>query len=494
MNESETHRWHRLKGLFHEAVEAAASERERLVAEVRAGDPETARELERLLVADAIDASDTPDARSVASEVEPSLVGRDAGPWRLTKQVGVGATSAVYLAERSSKVDGAETDGPVAIKVLHRGLASGQVLRRFERERRTLASLRHRNVVALHGAVTLDDGTPCLVMEAVDGEHLDVVARRCDTVRDVLDLFLQVCAAVSHAHENLLVHRDIKPSNVRVLPGGCVKVLDFGVVKLLTPRADEVETDPGWIAPLTPRYASPEQWGGGAITTKSDVFSLGVLLAELVERFDCAPGGDLALIASTASASDPSLRYASVDRLVDDIERHLEGLPLRASRPSPWDATRRFVRRHRWGVGGAALLLVLLAGGLAFLHTQWRRTQHAESVAWRAHAQALSVSSLYEGLLDASDLGRLERDPGFLEALDAAASDVGERFRDLPEAEGRARASIARLYLRLGRHDEALIHARRSVAIAEEAVGFGERDRNALRALVSRIEDARAGG
>ncbi len=488
MRDADTRAWRRLKGLFHEAVEATGDDRARLIAEVRASDPATATQLERLLVADAIEAADVAQI-----DATPSLVGRDAGPWRLTEHIGTGATSVVYRAERRAEAANSAARETVAIKVLHRALASGQVLRRFERERRSLATLRHPNIVTLLGAVTLDDGTPCLVMEAVEGEPLDVVARRCGTAGEVLDLFLQVCAAVSHAHENLLVHRDLKPGNVHVLPDGVVKVLDFGVVKLLTPRADEVETDPGWIAPLTPRYASPEQWEGGAITTKSDVFSLGVVLSELVERFEPGQDGDLACIARTAAAADPALRYPSVDRLVDDIERHRAGLTLRARRPSRWDAAKRFALRNRWSIGGAAAVLILLASGLAFVNAQWRRTQQAELVAWRAHAQALSVAALYEGLLDASNLERLERDPGFLAALDTASSEVGERFHDLPEAEGRARTSIARLYLRLKRYDEALEHALRSYAIAQEAIGFDGNDRAALRELVREIEAERAG-
>lgn len=485
MSELDTDTWNSLKALFHRAAETDTREREAILAELHAEQPGLARQLERMLAADSDSAA--------SNEAGPSLVGRRAGPWELSRRVGLGATSEVYLAARVDESgQHPELPATAAVKVLHAELASREVLRRFELEQRTLASLRHPNVVGVLGAETLDDGRPCLVMEAAEGEHLDVAAARCRSPREVLALFLQLCAAVRHAHEHLVVHRDLKPGNVCVQADGRLKVLDFGVAKLLAPRLGDVATQPGWIAPLTPRYASPEQWDGGAISTKSDVFSLGVLLAELLARFELAPGSDLDLIARRAAAREASERYPSVESLAEDLERHLSGLPVRARRPSRLHAAARFALRHRLGVAAGALVVLLLTLGLLFVNEQWRRAQAAELLAWRAHAQALSVAGLYEDLLDSTRLESLADDPGFLKALDTAAAQVATRFADLPEAEGRARASIAQLYLRLERADEALPHALRAQALAETSVGFDRNDRAAMRALVERARSAGA--
>jgi serine/threonine protein kinase len=207
-------------------------------------------------------------------------------------------------------------------------------LERFALEHRALAALQHPNVVALLGAESLDDGRPCIILEAVQGEHLDQACARCAGVREVLALFLQLCAAVRHAHENLIVHRDLKPSNVRVEPQDKVKVLDFGLLKLLAPNPNDSVTHPGLLAPLTPRYASPEQWNGAAITARADSFSLGIMLVELLHRFEPSPDSDLDLICRKAAASLPEERYSSVQGLADDLERHLVGQPVRVRRPS----------------------------------------------------------------------------------------------------------------------------------------------------------------
>ena len=166
-------------------------------------------------------------------------------------------------------------------------------------------------------------------MELIEGVPIDRYCSESGSgMREVLKLFLDVCAAVSHAHRNLVVHRDLKPGNVLVTRDGTPKVLDFGVVKLLAPDASDVTTHPGWIAPLTLRYASPEQWIGGPISTASDVYSLGVLLSELLESDDGKRPRDLDLILRQATRPEPERRYPSVEAFADDLERFLAGEPV----------------------------------------------------------------------------------------------------------------------------------------------------------------------
>jgi len=493
-------RWKRLKEQFDAVVGRGVEECAQAVERLRSVDPAAAEELSRLLASDAQYAADEGGGAEAEERDEPrgaaatnstpppdpqagASVGERVGGYELVEFLSAGGTSEVY---RAQPTDGA---GPaVAIKALHRGLASREVRRRFALERRTLAALDHPGIVALSGADSMADGRPCLVMEYVEGTPIDVHCREAELdTRERLELFVRVCAAVRHAHRNLVVHRDLKPANVLVTQSGLPKVLDFGVVKLLAPEDGDEATHPGWIAPLTPRYASPEQWSGGPITTATDVFSLGVILGELLAP--CAPraGGDLDLVVSTATQPDPELRYPSVESLSADVERFLSGLPIRARKPSLVYQASRFVRRNRASVAVSGVLLAALITALFFLHTQWRRAQRAELRGWQAHGEALQVSTFFQRLVDASNPADLIASEGFVEALDAAASRVGEDLADRPEAEGRVRYSIARVYAHLGRYDEARAHAEIALERAANHPGFDNNDRAAIRRVIEEV-------
>jgi serine/threonine-protein kinase len=311
--------------------------------------------------------------------------GTEVGRYRIVRRVGRGGMATVYEAERA---DGAY-EQQVALKVLRRGLDTEDLVRRFLTERQILSSLSHPNIARLLDGGSTAAGRPFLVMELVPGEPITSWADRHRLDVDArLRLFLSVAEAVHAAHRQLVVHRDIKPSNILVDADGRVKLLDFGIAKLLDTESEH--TDAGATRPLTPDYASPEQLGGGRITTATDVYQLGLLLRELLTGVrplatETQPGeppirpsraaalpaqsgrspseraalreatparlarrlrGDLDVIVGKALRPEPGERYASADVLGSDVRRHLEGRPISAYPESPLYRARKFITRH----------------------------------------------------------------------------------------------------------------------------------------------------
>src|SRR5436190_17266145 len=278
-------RWARVKELFEAAADLDSSQRA-LLLEKECGDDEALRrDLETLLESDELtgDFIEEP-ASAIPRDLFPDngeepIAGRKFGAYQLIREIGRGGLGAVYLAARADD----EYRKEVAIKVIRRGLDTDDIIRRFRNERQILAQLDHPNIARLLDGGTSDDGQPYFVMEYVKGEPLAIY---CDlqefNTQRRLALFRKVCAAVTYAHQNLVIHRDLKPSNILVTPKGEPKLLDFGIAKLLDTE-DEMftQTAPGLRA-MTPDYASPEQIKGEKITTASDVYSLGVLLYELL--------------------------------------------------------------------------------------------------------------------------------------------------------------------------------------------------------------------
>ncbi|MFL6213683.1 MAG: protein kinase domain-containing protein [Blastocatellia bacterium] len=350
------------------------------------------------------------------------------GPYRVLRRIGQGGMGAVYLAER----DDAEFKHQVAIKLVKRGMDTEFVLRRFRNERQILAALNHPNIARLLDGGTTNDGRPYFVMEYIEGKPITEYAdqQRLSTP-ERLQLFQEVCAAVHYAHQNLVIHRDLKPSNILVTADGTPKLLDFGIAKLLNPElaAHTLEATAVAIRLMTPEYASPEQVKGEAITTASDVYSLGVLLYELltghrpyrlnshapheVARVVCeeeprlpsdaatrrrsdtatlsqSPSvtasprpqvaasqlkGDLDNIVLMAMRKEPQRRYASVDQLANDIRRHLAGRPVIARRDTVAYRTAKFVKRHKAGVLAALLIVASLIAGAVMTLQQRARAE-----------------------------------------------------------------------------------------------------------------------
>lgn len=358
------------------------------------------------------------EAVAAHARSEPPLVAARAGPYRLTRLLGRGGMSVVYLGTR----DDGEFEQTVAVKLMPAWQAGEGMMRRFQAERRILARLEHPGIARLLDGGVTEEGLPFFIMEFVEGEPIDCYCDRRELDTDArLELFHQVFDVVSYAHRNLIVHRDLKPSNILVTPEGRVKLLDFGIAKVLDPENDTA--DPTVLtrsagAPMTPAWASPEQIAGEAVSTATDSYTLGVLLYRVLtgrppyllqtgsaetlarairEQAVPAPSvrvrmpadagkeapevlasrrgttpdrlarrlsGDLDNIVLKALRKEPERRYATVELLAADLRRHRDGLPV-AARPDTWRyRAGKFVGRHAWGVAIAILMPALIVAGL----------------------------------------------------------------------------------------------------------------------------------
>ncbi len=365
----------------------------------------------------------SPLVSPVISPDENFWVGRRVGPYQVVEQIGMGGMGEVYRAFRADD----QYKKVVALKFVRAGQYSSEVFARFKNERQILAGLDHPNLAKLLDGGTSDEGMPYFVMELIEGRP---ITEYCDehglSTRERLSLFLQVCAAVHYAHQRLIIHRDIKPGNILVTADGIPKLLDFGIAKIVESgqEADEAPATLTGFRVLTPRYASPEQIQGEAMTIATDVYSLGVVLYELLtgrspyelmngstqgfarevcekepqkpssavlraqgakegnpesrsgaireispEKLRKRLRGDIDNIVLMALRKEPSRRYASANDLGEDIRRHLENIPVRARNDSVWYRTTKFVTRHKAAVAASALVvLAMMAGLIVTLH------------------------------------------------------------------------------------------------------------------------------
>jgi serine/threonine protein kinase len=503
-------RWVRVKELFEAAVDLDPNQRTALL-DKECGDDEILRgEIESLLRSDErtdgfIEQPAFEIPRNLFTEEEP-FAGRQFGAYQVIREIGRGGLGAVYLAARADD----EYRKQVAIKLVRRGLDTEDILRRFRTERQILAQLDHPNIARLIDGGTTDDGLPYFVMEYVNGEPINAY---CDAnampTAERLKLFRKVCSAVTYAHQNLVIHRDLKPSNILVTQEGEPKLLDFGIAKLLS-TGDELftQTIPA-LRVMTPEYASPEQVKGDKIMTTSDVYSLGVLLYELLtgqrpyrlktrtpeeiaraiteqepERPSTAIAkgvgnsknqipnpkslrGDLDNIVLMAMRKEPARRYASVGQFSEDIRRHLEGLPVRARKDTVTYRASKFVNRHRIGVGAAVLVLLSLVGGIV---ATFRQAQTAE----RAKVKAEATSAFLQRMLNASSPDRNSgAQPTVKDLLDEASKRLASGYLSgQPEVRAELQRVIGTTYLSLGQYD--LANQNLAAALKEQTRIYGE--------------------
>lgn len=481
-------RWQLEQELFEETAALEASVRSRVLRERAGGDETLVRHVERLVAADehplaALEGTSTDLWLALRSEPGPqTLCSTTFGPYRVDEYLASGGMAHVYRATRTS----AGTERRVALKVLRPVFTGEDFLARFQRERETLASLEHEHVVAFLDAGALPDGLPFLAMEYVEGTPLTVWGRSVP-LRRRLELFLQVLAAVQYAHQKLVLHRDLKPSNVLVTAQGAPKLLDFGVATALEPARERA----GVPGPLTPGYASPEQLRGEALTTASDVYSLGVLLCELATQDAGGAGdrperpltGDLAAIVYKALAPLPRERYSSADELAGDLRRFLASEPVAARRATWTYRAQLFASRNRWPLALAAAIVIATVAGWIGSDLRRRSAEREASRGWGAHAQAKSAARAFEEWL----VSAAAADP----ALGAAAAAHLEAtlrgpVAQLPEAETLVRLALAELYLRLGDRARAAPHAERAASLARSTSGVGDAERRRAAELLQR--------
>jgi len=529
-------RFRRVGELFDAVVDLPATVRTQRLRELCA-DALLRAEVEALLKADARGDS----FESAAFDQRDTLAGDDAeapttlpvrgfGEWRVVRELGRGGMGVVYLVER----DGDRFIQRGALKLIKRGMDSEPIVARFLRERRVLARLDHPNIARLLDGGMSADGRPFLVMDFVDGARLSDYLRRSEpSLHARLRIFLDVCEAVAHAHRQLVVHRDIKPANILVTRDGIVKLLDFGVAKLLA--HGDIDGTATHHGPFTPSYAAPEQREGGIVGTAADVYALGGLLHELLTGTCAATGrsggvavdegmapsvraatvgsapipprllrGDLDVITLRALRRDPGQRYASVDALADDVRRHLEGRAIVARRTSKAYRAYTFAKRHRYLLSAASLVIVVSIAAAAFsryqmvaARSQAQRARAAQDFLAGVFAQAspdenngrpFTARELLErGERQAAQLDRL---PSQVEMLNLVAGlywDIGDYDRahavaaraislgasSPPAVRARSRIVMARVENELRSFPDALQHAREARRLATDAGDAG---------------------
>ncbi len=481
-------RFQRLTELFDRGVDLPVSEQERLLRERCDGDPALASELRAMLTAarrplaefergagdllERLQQDDDPEALC------GTVIGDGERGYEIEAHVATGGMAHVYRAVRIV----AGTRRRVALKVLREGLDSAAFLRRFERERATLARLDHELIVTFLDVGALPDGRPFLAMEFVDGmTALDWAEAR--SVAERVALGARVADALQYAHTQLVVHRDLKPSNVLVLGDGAPRLLDFGIATMLDDGAGDGS------APMTPAYASPEQLTGAPVTAASDVFALGRLLQELLTG---DPDGrvteaDLRAIVERATAARPADRYPSASAMGADLRRFLAHEPVRAG---PVDALRRsrlFARRHSWSLAFAAAVVLALAVGWISAHLGRREAQAEASLGWGAHTQARQAAAAYERSLVALAAESVTIAVATIDRLERELAAIVERC---PETEVLLRLTLAELLLAGDQPTRALDHAERAAELAGRSRGVGPREVERASGIVSRCRAA----
>jgi serine/threonine-protein kinase len=482
-------RWADVGRLFDAAQELAPENREAFLDGQCNGDAELKAEVESLLAS--LDKAESFLERPAAGDPGASSEGsrRRVGPYELLEEIGHGGMGIVYRAVRRDQ--GFERF--VAVKLVKRGMDTDFILRRFESERRILAGLDHTNVARVLDGGSTEDGLPYFVMELIEGRNiLEYCREKKLETPERLALFRQVCSAVQYAHQRLVIHRDIKPSNILVTAEGVPKLLDFGLAKVLAHEAAESDRTQTALRILTPEYASPEQIRGDAITTASDVYSLGVVLYEVLtgerpyrlktrspEEVGAAvltqeperPSTkarlhrDLDAIVLTALRKEPERRYPSADQLSEDIRRYLEGLPVKATPDSFGYRAGKFIRRHRAGVAASVLIAASLVGGLG-LSLQGMRSARREA------ARAQQVSTFLRSLFESSYPRRARGEKlTAQDLLDAGAARVDRELARQPDLQASMLALLGSVYLELGVFDKAEPLLTRSLALREKLLG-----------------------
>ncbi len=495
--------WEEISSIFHSIVELPLAKRARALSAI--SDEKKRLEIEKLLAADDAAAGFISVSPLSAAGLEQNLPPLPAriGKYKILREIGRGGMGTVYLAERE------DLKKRVALKIIKRGMDTDEILRRFQTERQILSNLEHPNIARLLDGGVSEENLSFLVMEYVGGEDLISFCGNRDLSFDGrLELFRKICAAVAHAHQNLIVHRDLKPSNILVTEAGEPKLLDFGISKILTADAENATGTATAFGMMTPNYASPEQFRGETVSTATDIYSLGVILFELLtgklpyetsskkleeaarvvsenepprpsivvsESWSASRNavtddsaakktnssrsiaaanpkllrGDLDNIILKALRKEPARRYSTVEQFSEDIHRHLSGLPVTA-RPDTFSyRASKFINRNKFSVGSAALVALALVGGIAGTSWQAVRAERERGLAQKRFGEVrqLANNAVFKYYEQIKDLD------GATEARETLVKDATEYLDRLAQdASGDVslQRDLVKAYFRLG--------------------------------------------
>ncbi len=521
----ETDEWSEVEQLFHELSDLPPDEQRRRLEQVSRHRPVVGGKVRALLDDDARTSPfmERP-VMKLGVRTEPSvgigngssdhgvLTGRKLGPYRVVRPIASGGMGSIYLAERADE----EFAQRVAIKIVRCGIDSPRLRERFLLERQTLAQLNHPNIARLLDGGTTPDGMPYLVMEYIDGVPIvEYCDRYCLAVAERLELFRTVCLAVHSAHRNLIVHRDLKPDNILVTPDGVLKLVDFGIAKIIDP--EEAVHDVTNTRLLTPEFASPEQVRGEPVTTASDVYSLGVILYDLLtgarpyELGSCSPGeiehvvchqiprkpstavtsdgnsrsstpqrlrrklqGDLDTIVMMALRKEPDRRYASAAELAQDISRYRDGLPIAARRDTVWYRARKFAGRNKVGVTAAALLAISVASSMVVIAWEARQLAVQRDAAEMEAASSRRVSDFLIEVFQVADPNEASGETiTAREILDQAAERLDHEPDLDPAVQATLTNAIGRVYMNLGLYEPATTMLDQALDLRRRRFGDG---------------------
>ncbi len=524
--------WDNIKTIFREVIELSPDERKAFLDEKCKDDPELRKEIESLIESDlnGEDFLETPPITSIElmkdDNSPDTFIGMEIGKYRVEEKIGDGGMAVVYSATRIDN----QFEQRVAIKFIKRGMDTDEIIKRFKIEQQALAGLDHPYIAKIIDGGTTDNGLPYFIMELIEGEPID---KYCTTknlsITEKLELFQKVCSAVQYAHKNLIVHRDIKPGNIFITQDGTPKLLDFGISKLLGSSNDQTSLTRTGFRLMTLEYASPEQFKGQQITIATDIYSLGVVLYELltgsfpykfksplpheIEKVICTTEpvkpstaitrvtdnkmfeikdvkikdqqivksndkkrrklkrsltGDIDNIILKAMNKEPERRYTTVEQFAEDIKRHLTGLPVLARKNSVGYRSKKFFERHKAGVISAFLFFLLIISGAIGIIIQSRAAAEERDKAILEAKKSERINAFLQDILAAPNPEVEGKDEKVVDVLKKASDKINKELTYTPEIKAAALYTIGTTYNGLGLYDDAEKYLKNSFQLSEK--------------------------